>query len=777
MIVLACLSVLALTVFNFFGLLSPTFPKRPNFLPQESVICEGRIARMSEPRLLGTRLWMDDLACHDGKVMRVMPGMAQVTVMNGGSTSSPRTVGSVRPEPVEGLLYGDRVRFQSHLHTPHGYHNPGAIDWERKAVSDGIAWTGAVETPEWVMRVASGWDTPLRAIDRWRQVLAQQIDTIKDPEMRGSAAALLLGDAGLLPERFGDGLRYLGIIHLYVISGLHVAIVALLAYEILYWLLARRSRWALQYPLWRWSAAFALIAVWMYAGLVGFGVAVVRAAIMVSVYLVARILDRQHHVGAAIALAALLLIFQSPHVIFVPGFQLSFVAVIALVTVYPVMARVLRVTEIPWRALRWGAEGLLAALVATWATAPIVAYHFHQTPLLGLPANLIAGPYTTFILMPLGFLWTLVADIPSAASVMQTIWTTAATPLVRGITWATPISESTQWTFTPTVWEMMWWYSLLIPLSLWERARVRGWIAVWTIIGVTCISLRTYDHYRSHPLQLTFLDVGQGAAVLVEFPDHHTMLIDAGGVPNSDFDIGRWVVAPTLLARGITHVDDLLLTHPHPDHYGGLAYIAEHFHPTRFLTNGSMGEEGDLQWQAFMARMQNAGMSAEVVHHGMQMSRGSTQVTWRHPPSQGPDESLGKNNGSVVTDIRDGKFSALIVGDIQEEAEQQVLTDPELGFVDVLQVPHHASRTSSTLPFLRGVYPKVAVAQLGYENRYGFPHPEVAKRYEELKIPLCRNDRDGAVTIVVRHPSADSPTTRFSIQTDRPSETCSARSW
>lgn len=758
MIVVACLLVLALTASNFFGLLSPTFPQRPQFLPQESVVCEGRIARMSEPRLLGTRLWMDDLLCRDGDVLRMMPGMAQVTVMGGGVDA----------------VYGDRVRFQSHLHTPHGYHNPGAIDWERKAVSDRIAWTGAIESPEWVLRVAPGRWSPLRVIDRWRQVLARQINTIADPSMRGSAAALLLGDAGLLPEYFGDGLRYLGIIHLYVISGLHVAIVALLTYEIIYWLLVRRSRWALRFPLWRWSAVVALIAVWGYAGLVGFGVAVVRAAIMVSVYLVARILDRQHHVGAAIALAALLLIFQSPHVIFVPGFQLSFIAVIALVTVYPEMARVLRVSEIRWRFLRWSAEGLLAAFVATWATAPIVAYHFHQTPLLGLPANLIAGPYTTIILMPLGFLWTLLAGIPYVASLLQSVWIYAAAPLVRSITWITPIAESTQWTFTPSVWEMAWWYGVIVLLFLPHLVGGRVFRA-WLAVGLILISLRTYDHYREHSLQLTFLDVGQGAAVLVEFPDRHTMLIDAGGVPNSDFDIGRWVVAPVLLARGLTHVDDLLLTHPHPDHYGGLAYIAEHFHPTRFLTNGATGEEGDLQWQAFMVRMQKTGMSPEVVHHGMQMQRGSTQVTWRHPPESGPDDSLGKNNGSVVTDIRDGNFRALIVGDIQDEAEQQVLKDPALGVVDVLQVPHHASRTSSTPTFLLGVHPQLAVAQLGYENRYGFPHPEVAKRYEELKITLCRNDRDGAVTIEVLNPSADSPTTRFSIQTDRPSETCIAR--
>lgn len=773
MIVFACLVVLALTICNLFGFLSPQFPIRPAFLPQASAICEGRVARMSEPRLRGMRLWVDALFCQDGDAMRQVPGMAQVTVVGGAPT----------------LLYGDVIRFRSHLHTPHRYYNPGAIDWERKAVSDGVACTGSVESADWVMVVRPGGWSPARAIDAWRQRLFRQIDTMDDPNMRGTTAALLLGDAGLLPEKFGDGLRYLGIIHLYVISGLHVAVVAWAAYEILYWLLSRRNRWALQWPLWRWAAAGSLFTVWAYVGLVGGGVSVVRSGIMVSVYLAALILDRHPHVGAAIALAALLLIFQSPHVIFIPGFQLSFVAVIALVTVYPVLFKRLRVRVIPWRVPRWCAEGLLAALVATWATLPIVAYHFHQTPLLGIPANLIAGPYTTIILMPLGFMWTLLAGVPHVSEWVQAVWTYAAMPLVRGIEWGTPLAESTQWTFTPSVLEVLWWFAIVIPavlphggssqresssemrlLAPRSKVSLTAGVTLWCVCGFFLIALRVYDVNRPHPLQITFLDVGQGAAVLVEFPNRHTMLIDAGGAPNSDFDVGRWVVAPMLLARGITQIDDLVMTHPHPDHYGGLAYIAEHFHPQHFFTNGSTGEDDDEKWQAFMGRMLAAGLSPEVLHRDLRHQEGDVQLIWRHPPVTGPDESQGKNNGSLVTEIRFGDFRALIVGDIQEDAERSLLQDTDVGAVSVLQVPHHASATSSSVAFLSRVKPQVAVAQLGFENRYGFPRAEVVKRYDELGIPFCQTARDGAVTI-----TADSPTTQFSIQTDRFAGTCSAR--
>lgn len=291
-------------------------------------------------------------------------------------------------------------------------------------------------------------------------------------------------------------------------------------------------------------------------------------------------------------------------------------------------------------------------------------------------------------------------------------------------------------------------------------------IATWIIIGILLITIRLYDVYRDHPLQITFLDVGQGAAVLVEFPNRHTMLMDAGGAPGSDFDVGRWVVAPALLARDITHVDDLVLTHPHPDHYGGMAYIAEHFSPQKFYTNGSTGEDGDEQWQAFSERMMATGLAPHALHHGMTMQQGSTHITWRHPPVGGPDEALGKNNGSLVADIQDGAFRALIVGDVEKEAEAQLRLDPGLGPVTVMQVPHHASRSSSTAAFLEQVRPQVAVAQLGFENRYGFPHAEVSKRYADFGIRFCRTDRDGAVTI--------SPTRQFSIQTDRFSKTCSA---
>ncbi len=784
--------VLALTACNFFGLLSPHFPKRPDFLPQSSIVCEGRIARMSEERLRGTRLWVDELFCQDGNMMRNVAGMAQVTVMGGAAAP----------------LINDVIRFRSHLHTPHRYYNPGAIDWERKLIADGVTWTGAVENAEWMTVVRNGGWSPSRAIDVWRQRLSRQIATIQDDNLRGTTAALLLGNAGQLPEKFGDGLRYLGIIHLYVISGLHVAAVAWAVYELLYWFLSRRARWALRYPLWRWAATGSLMAVWIYVGLVGGGVAVVRSGIMVSVYLAALILDRHPHVGAAIALAALLLILQSPHVIFIPGFQLSFAAVMALVMVYPrVMQWVNDKTGDAGRRSPVGVfaetgylraagpalkKAIAAALVATWATAPIVAYHFHQTPLLGIPANLIAGPYTTIILMPLGFVWTLLAGIPHVSGFLQAVWMCAATPLVRGIEWATPLAESTQWTFTPSVWEVLWWYSVVIPAVLPHRGNFQressnekqfpvprlkvgltAGVTMWCVLGFFLIVLRVYNSSRPHPLQLTFLDIGQGASVLVEFPNRHTMLIDGGGVPGSDFDVGRWVVAPTLLARGITRVDDLVLTHPHPDHYGGLAYVTEHFHPRHFFTNGSTGEEGDEQWQAFMGRMQATGLLPEVLHRDMQWLEGDVQLIWRHPPPTGPDESQGKNNGSLVTEIRYGDFRALIVGDIQKEAELLIVRDTDVGTVSVMQVPHHASRTSSTVEFLQRVHPQLAVAQLGFENRYGFPHAEVLRRYDELGIPLCKTDRDGAITITA-YPNADSPTTRFSIQRESEVGTCSA---
>lgn len=717
---------------NYVGILSIHFPDRPAFLPKSAEICEGRVSRMASQRLRGLRLWVDDLHCRDGEWMQPVSGVAQLTVMGGA------------PSP----LIGDRIRFRSHLHTPHRYHNPGAPDWERKALADGVAWTGSIESGDWMMVVKEGAWSPLRWVDQWRQKLAQQISTISDPYIQGSASALLLGNAGLLPDTLGDHLRYLGIIHLYVISGLHVAIVAWAAYELIYWLLSRRSRWALRYPLWRWSAAGAIVLVWIYAALVGMGVSVIRASVMISVYLLARIRDRHAHVGAAIALAAIILILQSPHVIFLPGFQLSFVAVMALVGIYPKLIQRFKIAQLRSRTLRWIGEAIIAASVATWATAPLVAYHFHQTPLLSVPANLLAAPYTTLVLMPLGLLWTVCSAIPGVSAFLQHLWVWAATPFVHVISVSGEWAMNSLWTFTPTIFEIVWWYAL-IPLSLWERARVKG-IMTWCAVGLLIVSLHSYNYYKAQPLQITFLDVGQGASVLIEFPNRKTMLIDAGGAPGSDFDMGRWVVAPALLARGIAHVDTIALTHPHPDHYGGMAYIAEHFHPTTYLTNGAVGEERDPQWSAYMQRMMDAGMQATAVHNGMQSNEGDVQLTWRHPPVTGPDPIQNTNNGSLVADIQYGDFRAVIVGDVEKEAEGKLLQTDELGPVDVMQVPHHGSRTSSTEAFLNRLKPKIAVAQLGFENRYGFPHQEVVARYKRLDTALFRTDLDGAISMSTR---------------------------
>lgn len=690
------------------------------------------MSRFAEPRLDGVRLWVDHLSCRDGEQMRPVAGVAQLSV-NGW------------PEPLP--LWGDVLRFRTHLHVPHGFHNPGAFDQERKAAADGVAWSGGVAGPEWIVVMRAGGGSLLRAIDQWRHSLLQRCLKIETPAVRGSVAALVVGTAGLLPPELSDHLRWLGIIHLYVISGLQIAWVAWGIYHLWYWLLSRSTRWALRYPLWRWAAALSLPMVWLYVAMVGAGVASIRAGIMVSVYLGALILDRAQHVGTALALAVALLLAQSPHLLFTPGFQLSCVAVLALVTVHPRVCTYFGVTTWPSRWRRWLAEAVIATIVAECATAPLVAYHFHQLPLLGFPANLIAGPYVTLLLMPLALAWMILAAVPVLGSLLLQGLILALQPLITAMQKISGAAEQSLWTVTPSVAVVCWCFLplllVILPVGRWRR----GTAVLWTMVVVVLLAWPVLQQPPVAPLQLTFLDVGQGAAVLVEFPNGHTMLIDGGGIPQSKFDLGRFVLAPVLWTRGITQVNTVVLTHPHPDHYGGLPYIIDRFRPEVFISNGSVADERDVAWVFFQERLRAKNVPMHVMHQGSHIQVGDVSVHWRHPPASGPDERLGKNNGSLVADIQYGSFRALIGGDVEAEAEAQLVQDPDLGPVTVLQVPHHASRTSSTVAFLQKVQPKIAVAQLGFENRYGFPHAEVRERYRAMEIEFYRNDHHGAVTV------------------------------
>ena len=255
---------------------------------------------------------------------------------------------------------------------------------------------------------------------------------------------------------------------------------------------------------------------------------------------------------------------------------------------------------------------------------------------------------------------------------------------------------------------------------------------------------RALHQRTSTTLSATFLDVGQGDACVLELPRGRVVVIDAGGSFDPAFDPGRDVIAPHLWRRGIRRIDLLVLSHPHPDHANGLPFLVENFPVGAIWTNGQASALPALERLRVAARERAVPFEAP---HSLELS--GVRLTPLGPLDEygrvAADPAWSENDNSLVLAVEHAGRRLLFAGDVEREAEAQLAA--RAGPIDVIKVPHHGSRTSSTPPLVVAARPSWAVISVGDRNRWGFPHPSVVARWEQAGARVRRTDRDGAVTV------------------------------
>jgi competence protein ComEC len=284
-------------------------------------------------------------------------------------------------------------------------------------------------------------------------------------------------------------------------------------------------------------------------------------------------------------------------------------------------------------------------------------------------------------------------------------------------------------------------------------------LALLVLIGGRLVADRWNERVR-----VTVIDVGQGDGILVELPGQRAILIDGGGLFDDRFDIGEQVVVPFLLSRWIARLDLVVLSHPHPDHLNGLAAVFRHF-PVGAVWDGGQGAASpSYLWLEEVLRDKR--IPHKILRAGYRTSEfGSIEIAVLHPPTillRGSPRGRFSdvNSNSLVLLLRYRDVRVLLPGDIEEEAERLLLEQRTDLSAQVLKVPHHGGRTSSSLPFLERVRPIIAVVSAGYRNRFRHPHEETLERYRAMKVELYRTDRDGAVTISTDGHTIDVATVR-----------------
>lgn len=656
------------------------------------------------------------------------------------------------PTPVMGLMlirlqqgiepgaYGDHIRVTGGLRSPQPARNPGGFD----------AWTYYTSRSVYgLMSIRSTGDYMLVGRRSSPTIYTALIRPVKnsithsiEATLRGPSAALLkgilLGQRQQLPDELLNTFSMIGLTHILAVSGLHVGLITLIMITLFFILRIPRSA----------AAAATICVLILYAWITNMTSSVIRASIMAGLFLIGQRLDRQTDSINILATAALIILIIWPSALFDLSFQLSFIATLAIIAGYPKLKALLpdRLARSQTWWARWLRDGLLVSLAAQLGTAPVLAATFYQISWVAPVANLFIGPLV-FLTTTLGVLTALTGPIYLEIAYL---FSAANALVLHGM-----IYLSTQFSGLP---------SALLPIAAPSHPVMAGYYVI-TLLFLWTPSAYKWKHIRSgltggvvillcwhlynapRPLEMTILDVGQGDAIFIVCPNGKKILID-GGNRTPSYDAGAQIIVPFLRSKGYHHIDIMIISHPHTDHYGGLISVLNAVTVGEIITSGRTSTSTAYKaWRDAIIQHEiryRAVTSGDTLR-GLGRVQGVILNPTRFMVEQ--EERIDTNDASVVTRLTYGTFSALFTGDIEQGSEEAILNNHLNIKSTIIKAPHHGSATSSSPLFLSAVDPEAVVISVGIRNKFRHPSRQVLGRYRQLGTSVYRTDAGGAITI------------------------------
>jgi competence protein ComEC len=612
---------------------------------------------------------------------------------------------------------GERWLLTVRLRRPHGLVNPHGFDYEAWLLERGIGATGYVRQ-RGEQRLLGFRNGILDSIEKTREAVRDRFAAeLGAGPAAGVLAALAVGDQRAISNEEWRLFSRTGVTHLMSISGLHVTLVSGLAA----WLLAalwRRVPWLALRLAARKAAAVTAIAVALgYTLLAGFGVPAQRTFWMVTVVAAALWAGRIASPWRTLSLALVAIVLTDPWAPLAPGMWLSFGAVMLIF----------------YAAAGWNApEGKLAQWgrmqwAITVGLAPAVLLLFGQVSLAGPIANTVAIPVVSVVITPLALL---AAVFPIEIILQLGAWLVEC--LLQFLEWCAALPGALWTQHAPAPWTV----AAALGGAAWLLAP-RG--VPWRSCGIALMA-PAFCLAPPAPAQgvawITTFDVGQGLAVLAR-TSTRALLYDAGPAFGVESDSGMRVVVPALAGAGVARLDLLVISHEDMDHLGGALSVLESTEVGALAS--SLAPQHPLNALVTAPRRCAAGEAWQW---------DGVRFEFLHPAGS----SARRNNMSCVLRISTAGGAMLLTGDIERQAEFEILQRESLSS-EVLLVPHHGSRTSSTVEFIAAVAPRWAVVPAGYRNRFGHPNGEVLERYRAAGVRVMRTDLDGAVSVFLNKDS------------------------
>ena len=681
--------------------------------------------------------------------------------------------------------YGERLHLPAKLRAPRNYGNPGALDLVGYLATQGVRLTGSARASDVeILPGFAGSRVGLWRSNARRSVL-NHIQRLWPGEQGALMQAMLIGGRAFFGRELKTNFQRTGTYHILVVSGINVGILAFA----FFWALRRL-------PMGEETATvLTILFSWGYAFLADLGPPILRATITLTLYLLTRLLFRDRNGLNAIGIAALGILVVAPRTLFEASFQLTFLAVIAVAgiavpvlqrTLYPMQRALQNIDSpaydfsLPTRAaqfrsdlrllrenlsrivglkasnfiLRRGAGFVLAASELVLISAIIqialalpMAWYFHRTTTMSLPANVLVIPLAS-VLMPaavlavaLSYLSWWLAYLPALVAGYCLSVLTGTVRLI-GHWQISDVRLASPSLATAGIAVM----AFVTAIILVRRRLPLAWLGVVGLLAaaIWITVAPPTKQWRHGILEITAIDVGQGDSLLIVTPDGRTVLLDSGGVggqSHSDFDVGEEVVSPYLWSRGIRRLDAVAISHPHSDHIGGMRSVIANFRPAE-LWYGLDSPTPEFVQLAATAR--SYGVTFKPHTAGEVFEFGGVQIRVLNPQAGTEPANPAQDDESMALRLQYRDTSALLVGDSHKRIEK--LMEEEGPQSNFLKIGHHGSATSSSPEFLQAVSPQFAVVSSGYYNPFHHPRPGVMKRYADLKIRAYRTDLAGAVS-------------------------------
>jgi competence protein ComEC len=634
-----------------------------------------------------------------------------------------------------------RIQMPLELERPSGARNPGGFDYAQYLHHYGIHWQARVPALAQIKVVVCP-PTIRSKVETLRQTFHKRLGELYPQKQAGLLQAMLIGEQHTLDSVTQEIFSTLGLVHVLSISGLHVSLLVAAIYFGLTACGLTREK----------TACVILLFLPFYAMLTGGSAPVVRSVIMAGMMLIAVILRRTADAVSFLSLALLIQLIWNPYQLWEPGFQLSFLVTFGLIQfVEPLSHHI----PVPWHRFR---QALSVMLVSQVVSFPVVVAYFYQYSWISAIVNLLFVPVYSLIVLPLSSISLLISFVSSGWAEIMAVFTSWVMRIMdHALTWVSSFSAATYSISPPTLWWILcyffvFWFTFVTIVTDRRSVQHLRYVtlsALMLLIGILLVA-------KDNITRITMIDVGQGDATLIETAEGKVILIDGGGTlpvreeawqkKNRSFDVGRDVVVPYLRYRGINHIDTIVMTHGDGDHIRGLEAVVRRFSIGQVLHNAAGPADSFERKLLMLMQQKDIPIKQVAAGNSWQIERG-IQARVLHPASVVSSANI--NNGSIVMLLSIYRTHILLTGDMEEQAEQEVLAKFALPAIDILKVAHHGGKTSTTEAWLSKIKPDQALLSAGLHNRYGHPKPEVLERLRQFGVQIWRTDYQGAVLVHV----------------------------